>query len=58
MIFLDMLTTNVTPAACQHNRLMIAADFFSGKAYDFLFISSEITAKIRTTELVVKRSCA
>src|SRR5471032_3455208 len=49
-----MVSTNIADTACQHNRLMITAQFRAVMAVNILFVGTEITQQSRTTKFVVK----
>ena len=58
MILVNVLAANITPAACQHNGLVIATHLATVEAVDLFLVGSEITAKIGTAEFVIEGSGA
>ena len=54
MIFYNVFSADIAPAACQHNRFVVAAHLSAVKAVNFLFIGSEVSAQIRTAKLVIE----
>ncbi len=51
----DMGLADITEAAGDHDRLMVATQLIAVAAIDTLFIGAEIATQIRTAELIVKR---
>ncbi len=58
LAFLDVLFTDVAHAACEHDRLVVTANFITVRGGDRLFEGTEVASQGRTTEFVVERSAA